>query len=97
MRSLIKVINRLMMIDTVTVKGVVNYSNGSDCTRCILAIGIINHTLLSIIRPAISTLTCTSKASNRTRDSECYLALRVHVRVYTVAALIVRGLKCVIN
>ena len=41
----------------------------------------INHTLQSTIRAVISTLTCTSMASNSTSDSECYLAVRVHVRV----------------
>ena len=35
-------------------------------------ISIINHTLLSTIRAAIGTLTCTSMASNSTSDSECY-------------------------
>ena len=42
---------------------------------------IINHTLHSTIRAVISTLTCTSMASNSTSDSECYFAVRVHVRV----------------
>ena len=46
-----------------------------------LAISIINHTLLSTIRAVISTLTCTNVASNSTSDSECYLAVQVHVRV----------------
>ena len=36
---------------------------------------IINHILLSTIRAVISTLTCTSMASNSTSDSECYLAV----------------------
>ena len=41
----------------------------------------INHTFPNSIRPVISTLTCTSMASNSMSDSECYLAVRVHVRV----------------
>ena len=44
-------------------------------------ISIINHTLQSTIRAVISTLTCTSMVSNSTSDSECYLAVCVHVRV----------------
>ena len=48
------------------------------------AICIINHTLPSTIRAVISTLTCTSMASNSTSNSECYLAVRVHVRVLTL-------------
>ena len=36
---------------------------------CEIAISIINHTLLSTIRAVISTLTCTSMASNSTSDS----------------------------
>ena len=44
-------------------------------------INIINHTLPSTIRAVISTVTCTSMASDSTSDSECYLALRIHVRV----------------
>ena len=35
-------------------------------------IGIINHTLLNTIRAVVGTLTCTSMASNSTRDSEYY-------------------------
>ncbi len=44
-------------------------------------ISIINHTLPSTIRAVISTLACTSMVSNSTRDSECYLAVPVQVRV----------------
>ena len=47
----------------------------------ILDVSMINHTLLSTIRAVISTITCTSMASNSTSDSECYLAVRAHVRV----------------
>ena len=64
--------------------------------KCRYTISIINHTLQSTIRAVISTLTCTSMVSNSTSDSECYLAVRVHVKVL-ITALIVRGLKCVIN
>ena len=71
-----------------------------DDGNFVIIISIINHTLQSTIRAVISTLTCTSMVSNSTSDSECYLAVRVHdnviVRVLTTA-LIVRGLKCVIN
>ena len=35
-------------------------------------ISIINYTLPSTIRAVISTLTCTSMASNSISDSECY-------------------------
>ena len=35
-------------------------------------ISIVYHTLLSTIRAVISTLTCTSMASNSTNDSESY-------------------------
>ena len=35
-------------------------------------ISIINHTLPSTIMAVISTLTCTSMASNSTSDSQCY-------------------------
>ena len=38
-----------------------------------------------------------SMVSNNMSNSECYLAAQMHVRVSTVAALIVRGLMCVIN
>ena len=47
----------------------------------ITSISIINHILPSTIRAVISTLTCMSMASNSTSNSECYLAVRVHVRV----------------
>ena len=65
--SLMSVNMLLQLVTTVT------NSNTKIC--------IINHTLLSIIRAVISTLTCTSMASNSTSDSECYLAIQVHVRV----------------
>ena len=35
----------------------------------------------AVIRALISTLTCRSMASNSTSDSECYLVVRVQVRV----------------
>ena len=56
------------------------------------AISIINHPLLSTIRTVISTLTCTSMASNSTNDSG-----RTSTSKSTITALIVRGIKCVIN
>ena len=49
--------------------------------ECKCMISIISHTLQRTIRAVISTLTCTSMACNSTSDSECYLAVRVHVRV----------------
>ena len=54
------------------------YTEGSTAT---IIICIINHTLPSTIRAVISTLTCTSMASNSTSDSKCYQAVRVQVRV----------------
>ena len=52
----------------------------------ILVIGIQDlyiskHKTSILLGQVISTLTCTSKASNSTSDSECYLAVQVHVRV----------------
>ena len=61
------------------------------------AISIINHTLLSTIRAVIGTLTCTSMASNSTSDSELVLLGCTSTSKSTVTALLVRGLKCVIN
>ena len=51
-----------------------------------LRISIINHTLPSTIRAVISTVACTSMASNSMSDSECYLVVRVHV--YTLRVLL---------
>ena len=50
---------------------------------------LVTYILQSTIRAVISTLTCTSMACNSMSDSECYLAVRVYVRVATVAELIV--------
>ena len=59
-------------------------------------IGIINHTLTCIIRAIIGTLTGMSMASNSTRDSECYSAVRVQVRVLLLPFMRI-NLKVVIN
>ena len=52
---------------------------------------VINHTLPSTIRAIVSTLTCTSMAS------DSMSAIWHYEYKSTVAALIVRGLKCVIK
>ena len=61
---------------------------------------IINYTYLithpSTIREVISTLMYTSTVSNSMSNSECYFGC-MSTRKSTVAALIIRGLKCVIN
>ena len=58
---------------------------------------IINHTLLRTIGAVISTLTCmSSMASNSTSNGEHFLGC-TSTSKSTVVALIVRGLKCVIN
>ena len=56
--------------------------------------GIINHTVQSTMKALISTLTCTSTASNRPSDKEI---IRLSTNMSTVAALIVRGTECVLN
>ena len=61
-----------------------------------MCISIINHTLPSTIRAVISILTCTSMASNSMNDIASAIG-RMSTCKSTVAALIIRGLKCVDN
>ena len=56
-------------------------------TVIIITISIINHTLPSTIKAVISTLTCMSMVRNSTSNSECYLAVRVQVRVLLLPLL----------
>ena len=61
-----------------------------------LIFGIINHILPRTVIAVTGTLPCMSKASNSMSNSECYFG-RTSASKSTVAALIVRRLKCVIN